>query len=168
MRVSLTNLERGAQIQRHRGPASEYFTDSEIFLSEILISSHLEREGGLLLVTLDVELEGHFLCDRCGETFTQPHRAHDDFFFTFEKAALSQDDPDVPVIPTGARELDLSQEIRDLVILGLPYQILCQEDCRGLCPQCGANWNRETCQCQTQEADPRWLKLQQLKNSSDS
>jgi uncharacterized protein len=43
--------------------------------------------------------------------------------------------------------LELGNEVREALILGLPIQPLCREDCKGLCAGCGANLNVETCQC---------------------
>ena len=45
------------------------------------------------------------------------------------------------------RELDLTTDIRDELIMGLPLKSLCKEDCKGLCVTCGADLNRGTCGC---------------------
>ena len=42
-------------------------------------------------------------------------------------------------------EVDLGEIVHDACILDLPLAPLCREDCKGLCPECGANWNLETC-----------------------
>jgi len=57
--------------------------------------------------------------------------------------------------------LDLEPLARDAVLLELPLAPLCKEDCLGLCPQCGANLNLETCSC-APPADPRWSALDVL------
>jgi uncharacterized protein len=43
--------------------------------------------------------------------------------------------------------LDLAPMLREQVILSAPMQPLCREDCQGLCPQCGQNWNDRRCDC---------------------
>ena len=60
-------------------------------------------------------------------------------------------------------ELDLEPLARDAVLLELPLAPLCAEDCRGLCPQCGTNWNVAECAC-TPAADPRWSALDTLRD----
>ena len=45
-------------------------------------------------------------------------------------------------------EIDLDELVREQLALSLPTRVLCREDCRGLCDQCGADLNRETCDCQ--------------------
>lgn len=44
-------------------------------------------------------------------------------------------------------ELDLTEAATEALALGMPRRILCREDCKGLCPGCGANLNRESCRC---------------------
>jgi uncharacterized protein len=63
----------------------------------------------------------------------------------------------------GAGELDLSRWARDALALALPAQITCSEDCRGLCPQCGANLNDEPEHAHERAPDPRWEKLSEIR-----
>ena len=55
-------------------------------------------------------------------------------------------------------ELDLEPLARDAVLLDLPLAPLCSEECLGLCPQCGANWNEGSCGCPP-VTDARWSAL---------
>ncbi len=55
--------------------------------------------------------------------------------------------------------LDLTEAIRQYAILAIPMKPLCQEDCAGLCPTCGANLNQAPCNCPPQPVDPRWSEL---------
>lgn len=60
-------------------------------------------------------------------------------------------------------ELDLLEEVRQVAVVSLPYRALCSEDCRGLCPGCGANLNFEECTCGGGPPDPRLAKLAELR-----
>jgi uncharacterized protein len=60
-------------------------------------------------------------------------------------------------------EVDLTPLIREQVILALVERPLCREDCRGLCPHCGANLNQSACACQDEARDPRLAVLRTLK-----
>lgn len=62
-------------------------------------------------------------------------------------------------------EIDLAPLIAEQVMLALPTRPLCAEDCRGLCIACGANFNRETCDCSTETGDPRMAIFRTLKVS---
>lgn len=58
--------------------------------------------------------------------------------------------------------LDLSEVVRQRVLLEVPMHPLCRPDCAGLCPQCGQNLNEGRCDCVFETVDPRWAKLQSL------
>jgi uncharacterized protein len=72
-------------------------------------------------------------------------------------------DEDEDAYPLAGDELDLEPLARDAVLLELPLAPLCSEECRGLCPQCGANWNVTTCEC-APAGDPRWSVLDALRD----
>ncbi len=61
-------------------------------------------------------------------------------------------------------ELDLEPLARDAVLLDLPLAPLCADECLGLCPQCGANWNAGACGCPP-VSDPRWSALDALRDA---
>jgi uncharacterized protein len=58
--------------------------------------------------------------------------------------------------------LDLTEAVRQYIILSMPMQPLCQADCAGLCPVCGQNLNVQPCRCAVDDTDPRWAVLQKL------
>lgn len=58
--------------------------------------------------------------------------------------------------------LDLSEVVRQNLVLAIPMSPLCSSRCRGLCPSCGANLNAEPCTCRHQEGDPRLEALREL------
>jgi uncharacterized protein len=59
--------------------------------------------------------------------------------------------------------LDLTELVRDAVLLELPLAPLCDDDCAGLCATCGVNRNETTCDCRTETRDPRWAALDDLR-----
>ena len=67
-----------------------------------------------------------------------------------------------------AHEVDLTEPVRQSVLLEIPMKPLCRPDCAGLCPHCGKNRNEGPCDCQEEPADPRlsvladWLKSEQV------
>jgi uncharacterized protein len=72
------------------------------------------------------------------------------------------DDPDVYLIDGAAQELDLRPALREQWLLFAPSYSLCSEDCKGLCPTCGADRNVTTCDC-ARHADSRWDALRGAK-----
>ena len=65
--------------------------------------------------------------------------------------------------PKGA-ELDLSEAVREEVLLTMNPYVVCDPDCRGLCSKCGANLNEVACGCTEETVDPRWAALRDLKD----
>ena len=62
---------------------------------------------------------------------------------------------DLVVLSANQHELDLTPMIQETIVVNEPMIVLCTESCRGLCPECGANWNRKTCN-HSEATDPRW------------
>jgi uncharacterized protein len=58
--------------------------------------------------------------------------------------------------------IDLEPALRDAVVLALPTNPLCREDCPGLCPECGVHWDELPADHSHQQVDPRWAGLSQL------
>lgn len=82
--------------------------------------------------------------------------------YTEEKESeLNDGDLEVSIFDGG--EIDLTELIREQILLNLPIQVFCQKDCQGLCPKCGANRNLIDCNCKEVEIDPRWASLKNLK-----
>ena len=71
-------------------------------------------------------------------------------------------DPDEDTYPIEGDHLDLQPLVRDALLLELPLAPLCREDCRGLCPECGADLNAAPCECRP-AGDPRWGPLDVLR-----
>jgi uncharacterized protein len=103
-------------------------------------------------------------CARCAAPVARPF---DLDFFVFVKPRSSgereQDlDEDDDLIYHDGRRIDLRGPLRETVLVSAPMAPLCREDCRGLCPTCGADLNAGPCGCETERSDPRWQSLRGL------
>ena len=58
--------------------------------------------------------------------------------------------------------IDLAEIAREQILLDVPQQFFCLENCKGLCQKCGTNLNLEDCDCSETEIDPRWAALKNL------
>ncbi|HZR58187.1 MAG TPA: DUF177 domain-containing protein [Terriglobales bacterium] len=58
----------------------------------------------------------------------------------------------------------LEDALREQLLLALPLKVLCREDCKGLCPQCGKSLNVEQCSCAEQVEDLRWAALKEIRS----
>lgn len=111
-------------------------------LRAVVVSDELLVDG-----ELDVNLRVH--CRRCDDVFPE----------SLEKLAYHFD-TDVENWP---EYVDLTEDLRESIILAFPSYPVCSPDCKGLCPQCGMDLNKSECECST-PADSRWAALGSLAN----
>ena len=124
-------------------------------------SDHIHIQGALQ-GTLQVT------CHRCLTAFLWPLKEPIDIYLIEEEELVPAEEMELE-----ARELDfeffdgVAIEIDQLVVeqlfLALPVKILCSEDCRGLCPGCGANLNEEQCQCEKNTGGSPFAALEAIK-----
>ena len=97
-------------------------------------------------------------CVGCLDEFSQPLSAHIAELFVFPPENASPGES--VVLEDGF--IDLGPIVRDDMLLSAPIRAICRADCKGLCPQCGANRSQETCDCANDEVDPRLATLRVL------
>ena len=129
---------------------------------------NLSKHGHDILVRGHLEGELSLACGRCLEPFAAPVEADFDLILipgpvseASAEVELSEDELDLDFYV--GETVDLEAIIREQIILMLPLKPLCREDCRGLCPICGSNLNRESCSCQVNQNDSPFAKLAKLK-----
>ena len=94
-------------------------------------------------VKAEVTAQADTRCSRCLEPVRIPVKAEVDALFD-----RNPDPEDPDLYSYEASTVELTDAIRDALLLELPLRILCSEDCKGLCPVCGINLNQSTCTCQ--------------------
>ncbi len=126
----------------------------------------MRRTNQGLLVDGWVELTLELSCNRCLKTFEQPMHVdfEEQFYPTVDVISGMPLDPfdEDEIFPIDAHhEVDLTEAVRQNVLLALPMVTICREDCKGLCPQCGQDLNLGSCECKP-EVDARLSVLKQL------
>lgn len=126
-------------------------------LEPIKVTGILAMLGDILY--LDGVIEGciQLSCARCLENFGYNFQIE-----LHEKLTNNPDNKDDELIFINNNELDLTEIVENNIIMSLPIQRLCKEDCKGLCANCGANLNFNSCNCKNLEIDPRLAKLKEL------
>jgi uncharacterized protein len=146
------------------GSVERPFSDPAWRLEDL--SLDVQRDGEVVLVRGRLGARVPQTCGRCVEGFEVSVAAEVDARFVPSPAAPGEERE------LGAADLETDVYAHDVVdvaalietetTLRLPMKPLCREDCRGLCPQCGANRNVAPCACQERQADPRWAPLKAL------
>ncbi|HEY8459643.1 MAG TPA: DUF177 domain-containing protein [Blastocatellia bacterium] len=133
-------------------------------------------EGRAMRAGQDIRLRGEIKagisapCDRCLSEVEIPARIPFDLFYApVEPGAPGERELFERDLDFGSYEndqIDLDELVLEQLELSLPSRVLCREECRGLCPQCGADLNIEQCECKPQ-IDPRWRALADLKTKEE-
>ena len=90
-------------------------------------------------------------CHRCLAAFERPVEAR--FLLLLQRGGESEEGgEDVVIVPETTETFDLGPAVREAVVLEEPIRLLCRSDCRGLCAQCGQDWNQGSCRCQATAA----------------
>jgi uncharacterized protein len=76
-------------------------------------------------------------------------------------------DDDVVWLDRGATRIELDAQVRDRLFVETERFPLCTPDCRGICPQCGQNFNEGSCDCTVEAVETRWKALEGLKLESE-
>ncbi len=157
------------RIDRQYEPAAFRLTGEEFRLAgPVSLSAEVQKDArkvriaGHLTATLECD------CSRCLEPFPIGVDAALDVMFLPADQNVGVADREVGEDDLGVAfyrndEIDLGELMREQFYVALPMKPLCHEDCRGLCPVCGINRNRETCSCRTEWVDPRMEALRKLK-----
>jgi uncharacterized protein len=154
------------------------FQPGEIDFSDagLTQATPLEAQGSaeLLANTLgEVRIRGHIKvrmraeCDRCLEPADFPVDSNFDLFYRPAIQAASEEDIE---IDAGESELafyegegiELKDVLREYVLLAMPMQRVCRQECQGICPACGQNRNLVHCGCEAKPVDDRWAALKNL------
>jgi uncharacterized protein len=80
----------------------------------------------------------------------------------FDEKFSKDEQEDEEIYPVNNNEIDLKDLVIDQIILSMPLKMLCNENCKGLCPKCGCNLNDESCSCDRNIVDPRFAVLKDL------
>ena len=130
--------------------------------SPVEIDLRLEAvmEGVLVTGTATAGLSGE--CVRCLEEIRDEIGVDFQELFVYEENAEDTDEEDAGASRLEGDLLDLEPLLRDAVVLSLPFQPLCQDDCPGLCTECGARLADDPGHQHDDPIDPRWAALVEL------
>jgi uncharacterized protein len=168
------------EFEQHSEDAIEFahvYRENEIELDDETsrVTGELEIAGTARRNAAVAQVKGKLLghlevaCGRCLQPVSVALDVNFDADFvtleTYEKADAEHQlsDGDFSVAVYDGEHIDIDEIVREQVLLNLPTKQICQETCAGLCQTCGVNKNSESCQCGSENLDPRWDALKELK-----
>jgi uncharacterized protein len=124
-----------------------------------LLRCHVEhRDEETVHVTGELLARLELVCGRCLDAFPLAIAHKLELFFLPHREEQDEDEVelterDMVVAYYREHSIDLGEMVREQLFLAVPLKRLCGEGCQGLCPRCGRNRNRESCDCPKPEAD---------------
>jgi uncharacterized protein len=170
MIIDLTSVGNNPKTIKHTfDPGEIDLSGEDLKLTKpVRIEGEVSRSGVKTKLDASIRTVIELDCTRCLEPVTS------DLDVTFESAFVDSvyedsrtelevglEDLDESLVDSG--DVDLAEIAREQILLALPIQNFCREDCKGLCPKCGTNLNLIDCKCSDDEIDPRWEALKGLK-----
>jgi len=175
MLLKISDLEQGkVRFEETFAPGVIEFFDTQLRQQDPLETSGTAE---LSEATREIQIEGHLktrmeiACDRCLEPASLP--VDNDFSLLYRPESLRPEHGEValhgPEVEVGFYEgegVELADVLREQVLLLMPMQRVCSEDCQGICPVCGQNRNQVKCGCHQEPEDDRWSGLRDLKTDT--
>ncbi len=171
MRFNVAGLLKSPPGTRRRvtvDDALDFVSEDAILVGPIVGELSLIRELTGVLVDGTLRTTLQVACSRCLEPvdvevdlYIEEHFRPTVFIPGTAIERSPEDAEDPATVLDAQHTLDLSEVLRQSVLLAVPLHALCSESCSGLCPECGTDLNRAECDCEA-EPDPRWSALRAL------
>lgn len=114
----------------------------------------LTNTGEGILATGLVSANVQAMCDRCLDETSFDIASEMNEYYLFEAPSEDEQNPDEDEVDFSLidedQTINLSDALMASILMETPYVVLCSEDCKGLCPHCGCNLNKQTCDCEMQ------------------
>ena len=123
----------------------------------VIVEGVVRNRAELLSLELTAYTTLDAVCDRCGKKFIQEKAVS--YSCILAEELQNEDSDEIVLLEDG--QVDAGELAREAFILGMDTKTLCSEDCKGLCPRCGADLNLGPCSCK-KEVDPRLAVLAKL------
>ncbi len=124
----------------------------------VRLEGFISNAGDVLLLQAKLSARVKRVCGRCLKEFTAVTKA--EIVEKFYPASAENIENDAFVYDSDV--IDITEPLREGLLLAEPIQALCKPDCRGLCPVCGADLNDGDCGCDRFTVDPRLAALKQF------
>jgi uncharacterized protein len=175
MRIELDKLEKTGNSFAHVYEPEEIVLDEEhARLTEPPdVTGKVTRSGREVRLRGKITARAEVDCDRCLKSvsvhveaeFDVSYVPEEDYASSAVAAELQEEDLSLSVFD--GETIDVDELVREQLLLALPARALCTEECKGLCPVCGADRNANACHCETKEIDPRWEQLKAVLSNED-
>jgi uncharacterized protein len=165
-RINISNLSEGIHEYLFEAEPSKIGLDEQ-FTDKVKIKVKLDKSARQILIHTNIWSEGMFVCDRCLANFIKPvNGMYSMVYIQSDRSTIDlKKEDEVQVLSADTNYIDLDEDVRQYIFLAIPQKLLCQEECKGICPECGVNRNIENCTCDIHTTDSRWDTLKKLSHN---
>ena len=165
IKIRVSGLSNGLHEYHFSVAPSEIGLESNFSLP-VQVDDALDKTTRQLYLKAAVATKAKFVCDRCTDEFEHALSNTYNVFYVYDEESSGALPPEeVQYLKPDTVHIDLADDVRQFVLLSVPLKLLCRDDCKGLCPRCGTNWNAGTCACKQETTDSRWEGLEKLLNN---
>ena len=148
MKIHLPAYPPGVHRIEETLSAKDLDLDPGTFTGTVRALLVLDRHDPYLQFEFDLSATVRLECDRCLAPYEFELEVKTPMLYVMGRSpADSPDDPEIVYLPAGAADVDITNDLRDFILLAIPSRRLCSEDCKGLCPSCGVDLNEQKCAC---------------------
>ncbi len=149
MKLHLASYPRGHHVISEIVDPVGIDLDTSLFPRQIDVEVELDRHDPYLRLDCRVSAWSHRVCDRCASDYDTLLSGEGQLLFVVGAAQGRENlgDGEIQYVSPECQDIDLSADLRDILMLSVPIKSLCHDECKGLCPRCGQNLNEGTCAC---------------------
>ncbi len=143
---------------------TDFLGETYGFSEPVKVQGDISNNGKSLILKAECTGSMKTRCARCMKEINVPIE------FTLDENLIQGDDGnayDDDVIVFDGTQVDIDEIVADGFLMNVDGKYLCQEDCRGLCPECGADLNEGDCGCNMDTIDPRWEGLLDIMKNNE-
>jgi uncharacterized protein len=165
LKLDIDSLPEGHSQKDLREDASDLdlVIEGRRLVSPVTVSLDIDRNGDEIFLTGRAAVATEMECARCLKPYAFTLAAPIQIAVMMGDVEEGAEREGLMQVARGTNCVDLSDEVRSELLLRVPLKPLCAEECRGLCPTCGADLNSGDCSCGSAPGDPRWDALKRLK-----
>ncbi|PAB58886.1 YceD family protein [Anaeromicrobium sediminis] len=125
-------------------------------ISPVSLKGKIFHDDDSIYLEADIKTKAECICHRCLQKFQMDIENH-----IHEKLTINEEEME-DYYYINKNRLDITEVVDNVLVLNMPMKLVCDENCQGLCLACGVNLNKEQCDCESDQIDPRLAKLKDL------
>ena len=161
MKINIANIDDGLNQLDLSEPSRDFtLLDHGHLKGDIQVKLVIDKRLDDLNLKATIVSSAELVCDRCLRKFEKELNSNFEVYYSSKYS--DSEEQNTRHLSLNNPTINLLSDVRSSLVLSLPIKLLCEENCKGLCPTCGVNWNQRDCECPTEQIDSRWETLKKL------